>query len=825
MKRIFSLLLSLILLLLAVSACAAGFTPGEYQGTAQGFGGPVTVVVTVDEMAVTAASVTGDNETPGIGSTVIEASGASLVGVTDAGSVETVAGATMTSTAVKEALASALAQASSGTVESAPLAFTPGSYTASAQGYNGPVEVSVTFSDSVVTAIEVTASTETEHVGDLAFGPMIADMLTANGSGVDGVAGATFSGNALRAAVNDAAAQAACTDLAGFKAATFKHLPGDPIEDSWDIVIVGAGGSGLMAAAQAAQDGNTVLLIEKNAEMGGNTLVSGGAFQSVMPYLVWDAADPDAVSGVNPIDGLTYDKVKNDVGRIEILKTILSWSEEPFNGIVDAEHPFVAGEIGLNAVRGVHEEYLPVLQALKAEIAEYMAWAQPQLDAGASETQLTLFSTLNLHIFQTYYGGLRPSADKTQWIYNDVGLVTQWVEDGQDIKPWLVAQGSIFDYAKQSTLIGCLWQRINAPIGGVVDGVEYASKWGAYFMVPYNTMVKANEHNQLMVRTTATDLILEDGKVTGVKAVQYDGTPVTAHANKGVILATGGYAANIAMVQDTNIYWKDEYIADNIGTTNRSSLTGDGMAMAAAVGAATEGEGWTQMMPLGWVDNGNLSRGTGENVIFVNAATGKRYVDESAERDVLSEGGFENGLDQATAEKNGLKYVPGIYVEVSNPSILINGPVEIPGRLYFRTVEEIADMIGCDAAVLRKTIEDYDAYAMGLTDEIEVPKLAIQGTIGDVEKDEAGKYLPETYNIGTLRMRFQAPSTHHTMGGLKVDLGRRVLTADGQAIPGLYAAGEITGGNHGGNRLGGNAITEIIVSGRVAAQSANADNQ
>ena len=103
--------------------------------------------------------------------------------------------------------------------------------------------------------------------------------------------------------------------------------------------------------------------------------------------------------------------------------------------------------------------------------------------------------------------------------------------------------------------------------------------------------------------------------------------------------------------------------------------------------------------------------------------------------------------------------------------------------------------------------------------------MAIQGTIGDVEKDEAGKYLPETYNIGTLRMRFQAPSTHHTMGGLKVDLGRRVLTADGQAIPGLYAAGEITGGNHGGNRLGVNAITEIIVSGRVAAQSANADNQ
>ena len=710
----------------------------------------------------------------------------------------------------------------------AALAFTAGTYTASAKGYNGPVEVSVTFTDSAIAAVEVTAHKETAHVGDVAFAPMIADMIAANGTGVDGVSGATFSGAALRNAVNAAAEQAGCTNLSAFRTNTVAHEPQAAVEDTWDIVIVGAGGAGMVAAAQAAQDGNTVLVIEKNAEMGGNTLVSGGAFQSVMPYLVWDAADPDATTGVNPIDGQTYDKVKNDAGRIEILRTILAWSEEPFDGTLDAEHPFVAGEIGLNAVRGVHAEYLPVLQALKAEIKAYLDWAQPQLDAGAKETQLTLFSTLNLHIFQTYYGGLRPSADGSEWIYGDIDLVKQFVEGGQEIKPWLVAQGAMFDYSKQSTLIGCLWQRENAPLGGVVDGVEYTganNKWGAYFMVPYNTMVKANDHNQLMLRTTATELIVTDGRVTGVKAVGYDGTEVTAHAAKGVILATGGYAANIDMVQETNKYWDASFIADNIGTTNRSSLTGDGITMAAAVGAATEGEGWTQMMPLGWVDNGNLSRGAGENVIFVNAATGKRYVDESAERDVLSEGGFENGMAKETAEKLGLKYVPGIYVEVSNPSITINGSAEIEGRLYFRTVEEIAEMIGCDAATLRKTIEDYDAYVMGLTDELDVPKLAIQGTIGDVEKDENGNYKPETYKLGTLRKRFQAPSTHHTMGGLLVDVDRHVISTDGSIIPGLYAAGEVTGGNHAGNRLGGNAVTEIIVSGRAAAKAVNADNK
>ena len=99
--------------------------------------------------------------------------------------------------------------------------------------------------------------------------------------------------------------------------------------------------------------------------------------------------------------------------------------------------------------------------------------------------------------------------------------------------------------------------------------------------------------------------------------------------------------------------------------------------------------------------------------------------------------------------------------------------------------------------------------------------------IGYAEKDESGNYLPETYKLDgvELRVRFMAPSTHHTMGGIKVDTERHALDAEDNVIPGLYAAGEVTGGIHGGNRLGGNAIVEIFVSGRTAAEAIQADNQ
>ncbi len=831
MKKFVSLLLVFMLAIVPFTAVnAATFTPGEYEATAQGFGGDVTVKVTVDENAVTAVEITGEDETPALGGAAIEEFTTSLVGVSDAEAVEAVSGATVTSTAVKEALAKALAQAKGEAAENtAELAFTAGTYTGKASGYNGDVELAVTFSDTAVTAVELVSSKETQYVGDVAFEPMFADIVEANGTGVDTVSGATFTSAAIRNAVNDAAEQAGCTNMDAFKSNKVVREAQAPIEETYDVVIVGAGGAGIAAAAQAAQDGNTVLVIEKNAQVGGNTLVSGGQYQSVMPYLVWDPADPDATTGVG-YDGNTYNKVVESVATLNELKTILNWSEEPFDEAYYKDHEFVAGDIEELSKHGVHAEYLPTLQALKAEIQQYLDWAEPKVEAGAGE--LTLFSTVNLHIFQTYYGGLRPSADMSSWIYGDFDLVNQFIQGGQELKQWLEAQGSTFVEDTQPTLIGALWYRENEFIGATIDGVDYPGRWGTYFQAPMNTLLNTAEtaaSNKIMLRTTAEELIVEDGKVTGVKGTMYDGTPVTAHANKGVIMATGGYAANLQMVVDTNVYWSSEYVSTSTKTTNRSSLQGDGITMAQAAGADVTGMGFTQMMPISWIDNGNLAFGGGNYAVYLNPTTGKRFVDETSERDVLSLAEFRNGI-----EHNGTK---GVFIEIANAEAKIPGPYlygneDVEWRQYVRTVDQLADLfaslgLDTDAATVRETIENYDKAIMAGEQPEDVKKTNPNRLIGTAEKDENGNYLPDTYTLDgvELRVRFMAPSTHHTMGGIKVDTERHALDVNGNIVPGLYAAGEVTGGIHGGNRLGGNAIVEIYVSGRTAAQAVTADNE
>jgi len=126
-------------------------------------------------------------------------------------------------------------------------------------------------------------------------------------------------------------------------------------------------------------------------------------------------------------------------------------------------------------------------------------------------------------------------------------------------------------------------------------------------------------------------------------------------------------------------------------------------------------------------------------------------------------------------------------------------------------------MLNIDINVLRNTIVEYDnAYRTGMLNKLAVPKSAAIALIGNYNQD--GSFN----EAGLLSIRYLAPSTHHTMGGLQVNTKRQVLDKNGKAIEGLYAAGEVTGGIFAGNRLGGNAISEILVSGKIAGESVTA---
>ena len=692
--------------------------------------------------------------------------------------------------------------------EAAAVSFTAGTYTGTGGGYGGSIVLDVTFSDTAITDIAVNSQAETEYVGTPAIDILIEDMINFNSTGVDVVSGATFTSRGVVAAVEDAAEQAGC-DVDALRAVPAEHTAGELITDTYDVVVVGGGGAGVVAAAQAAQDGATVLLIEKNAELGGNTLVAGCSYQCTMPCLVWDPADPDATTGVYEVTGEEVTKVKSDAGRLDTLRMILNWSEEPFDGTVEDPSAIHNVDDYNLPERGVHEEYLPTLLTLKDQIREYLAWADEKMAAGAAETDLTLFSTVELHIFQTYYGGLRLNAEKTEWIYNDFDLVNQMCTEIYDTKAWLIDQGALFDNTVAPTLIGCLWQRINRFQGGVVNGEEVPGKWGTYFATTKNTLLSANEKNQIMLRTTATELMTDEtGRVVGVKAEQYDGTPVEITAG-AVVLATGGYAANIDMVLETNDYWSEDDVTASILTTNRSCATGDGIVMGQAVGAATTGMGFTQLMPIGWANTGVLAGGNGEDVIFISPAgtenAGKRYVDESAERDVLSQGAYDFGGEH------------GLFIQLMNGGDNTSAN-DKPGQEYFMTLAEAAEMLEIDYDVLLETVTTYDdAVRNGTFGSLDVPKASARALIGNYNED--GSFDED----GIISVRYLAPSTHHTMGGLVVDLDRHVLTEDGSVIEGLYAAGEVTGGFFAGNRLGGNAITEILVSGRIAGKNAAAE--
>lgn len=601
------------------------------------------------------------------------------------------------------------------------LAYTEGTYTATAQGNNGPVTVSVTFSADAITDVTVVEHSETAGLSDRPIAEIPAAIVENQSLAVDTVSGATNSSNAILTAVADCVAQAG-GDVEALKAVAVEKAPVEDVEATYDVVVLGGGGAGLTASITAAQNGAKVILVEKAGSLGGNTLIAGQGF---------NACDPERQANTEMSEALLGE-----------LKSYLDLDPADFGAFAE------------------------VLETVKGQINDYIA-------SGST----TLFDSPELHMLHTYMGGKRTGLDGTV-IEPDLELARTFATNALDALEWAESIGAQWNDTT-STILGAMWPRSHGLANGNVITI-------------LTDAAKANGV-EIVTDTRANELIVEGGKVVGVKATTSEGANVTLHANSGVVLATGGFSANAPMVVEYNNYWPG--LSDTMPSTNAPTITGDGIVMAKAVGADLVGMGFAQLMPSSHPVDGSLFSGiwgSAETQVFVNKE-GKRYVNEYAERDVLS--------------KAALEQTDGIFYIICDNKIAKNADVagmEAKGNVVVAdTLEELAEKLGIPADTFVETIERYNSFVDAQKDD-------------DFGKPLFGEKIDEAPFVATPR----SPSLHHTMGGVKIDTNTHVISTEGNVIDGLYAAGEVTGGLHAGNRLGGNAMTDFLVFGRIAGENA-----
>lgn len=605
-----------------------------------------------------------------------------------------------------------------------------GTYTGTAKGNNGDITLEVTFSDNAFTGIVIKNHQETPGISDPAFAKIPDTIVQNQALGVDTISGCTVTSNAILAAVADAVKQAG-GDVEALKAKKIQAKAGDLIEKTADIIVIGGGGAGMSAATAAAQAGASVIVIEKTAALGGNTLASG---------LAWNAADPEMQNKMDAFQG-----------QVQTLKAVLDYNEADFGA------------------------FAPTLKTLKAQINKYLAGDTSKM-----------FDSVEWHIIQTYTGGKRTDA-MGNTVEGNYEMISKLCGESLDTYQWFAQTTGITKAEKLSSPVGSLWMR-GHNFTSKTDVFEYASKF-----------IEKNG-GEVMLETKAEELVTSNGKVTGVKAVKTDGTPVTLIANKGVILTTGGFGANSDMVRQYNTYWPT--IPDAIKTTCVAAATGDGITLGLQAGANLVDMGLTQMMPTANAFSGALADAllvAPQNYVFVNKE-GKRFVNEYAARDTLTFAALKqaDGIFYAIDDQEMAKTVQNHATQEQIDAMVDKG-------LIYKadTLEALAIKIGCDPAVLVQTIKTYNSYVDNNSDP------------------DFGKNVFEMkVEVAPFYACPAKPAVHHTMGGLQINTNAQVIDASGSPIPGLYAAGEVTGGIHAGNRLGGNAIADIFVFGRTAGTNA-----
>lgn len=370
----------------------------------------------------------------------------------------------------------------------------------------------------------------------------------------------------------------------------------------------------------------------------------------------------------------------------------------------------------------------------------------------------------------------------------DPAIVRTMVEGALPTAKWLVdtigvefQEDNVFHFGGHSV------KRSLIPKGAT--GAEFITKF-----------LKATNERKIPIYTDtkATELVKDaSGRVVGVKA-EIEGQPYEFKATKGVVIATGGFGANVEMRTQANPFY-----GAGFKTTNSPAAQGDGIRMGVAAGGVAVNMGLIQTYPMCDPVSGAIELiddARFEGAILINQE-GKRFVEELERRDVMS---------KAILEQTG-QYCYALF----------NEAIEKKSHAITHHQDEVAVFSKTGILKTGKTLDEVAAA-------FDIPVDNLKATVARVnEFAKTGKDLDFNYrgkfvdlSSGPYWIYRGVPSVHHTMGGLKIDTKARVLDAAGKPVPGLYAAGEVTGCTHGTNRLGSNAYTDIMVFGRIAGTEA-----
>ena len=361
---------------------------------------------------------------------------------------------------------------------------------------------------------------------------------------------------------------------------------------------------------------------------------------------------------------------------------------------------------------------------------------------------------------------------------NDSSLVATLVNKAAEAVDWLISLGA--DMSNVGKLAGSSQKRTHRPDGGAAIG--------PHLMSVLNKAIQA-ENISIRTRNTVTALTEQDGKVTGVKVCTSKGN--YSIQAKSVILATGGFGANLSLVGQYRPELKD------FPTSNHHGATGDAFQWVSPLQVSLVHMDQIQIHPTGEAGSHLLITEAvrGNGAILVNR-NGVRFANEMWTRDKLSD-----AILQQTSKKAFLVFDQSVRESLA----AIENYAQQGLLTSAETHTELAEALQLPVSAFVETMEKYSLY---------------QTTGEDKDFQRKAEEMPRPLAQAPYYAIEVEPVIHHTMGGIKINTQAEVVNQDGKTIPGLYAAGEVTGGIHGGNRLGGNAVADIIVFGQIAGTSA-----